>query len=154
MLSIVELRVGIRLQQNIKNVRIFFSHSKALQQDAIRRFQSRTPLKSGCPTSAFQLCVVQSHNLSRHCQALFKRTGDGNTGEIDRSLYYLDEVVLLSSAGVSSRLKDPRSALAGARAGLLLLFRVEDEEEERKLDSAHAPQRGKHWVIISQVSKT
>jgi hypothetical protein len=64
-------------------------------------------------------------------------------------LHYLDEVVLLSSAGVSSRLKEPRSALAGARAGLLLLFRV--EEEERKLDSAHAPQKGKHWVIISQV---
>jgi hypothetical protein len=56
----------------------------------------------------------------------------------DSDLHYLDEVVLLSSAGVSSRLKDPRSALAGARAGLLLLFRVEEEEEERKLDSAHA----------------
>jgi len=63
-------------------------------------------------------------------------------------------VVLLSSAGVSSRLKEPRSALAGARAGLLLLFRVEEDEEERKLDSAHASQRGKHWVIISQVCKT
>jgi hypothetical protein len=62
-------------------------------------------------------------------------------------------VVLLSSAGVSRRLKDPRSALAGAIIGLLLLFRVEDEEE-RKLDSAHASQRGKHWVIISQVCKT
>ncbi len=72
----------------------------------------------------------------------------------DSDLHYLDEVVLLSSAGVSSRLKDPRSALAGARAGLLLLFRVEEEEEERKLDSAHAPQRGKLWVIISQVCKT
>jgi hypothetical protein len=58
-------------------------------------------------------------------------------------------VVLLSSAGVSSRLKEPRSALAGARAGLLLLFRVE-EEEERKLDSTHASQRGKHWVIPYQ----
>jgi hypothetical protein len=61
-------------------------------------------------------------------------------------------VVLLRSAGVSSRLKEPRSALAGARAGLLLLFKV--EEEERKLDSTHAQQRGKHWVIISQVCKT
>jgi hypothetical protein len=63
-------------------------------------------------------------------------------------------VVLLSSAGVSSRLKDPRSALAGAIVGLLLLFRVEEEEEERKLDSTHAQQRGKHWIIISQVYKT
>ncbi len=64
----------------------------------------------------------------------------------DSDLHYLDEVVLLSSAGVSSRLKDPRSALAGARAGLLLLSKLEAEEEERKLDSTHAQQRGKHWV--------
>ncbi len=56
---------------------------------------------------------------------------------------------MLSKAGVSSRLKDPRSALAGAIVGLLLLFRVEEEEEERKLDSAHAPKRGKHLVITS-----
>ena len=50
---------------------------------------------------------------------------------------YLELVDLLRRAGVSRRLNDPRSVLAGVevRSGLLLLlFRVE-EEDARKLDS-------------------
>jgi hypothetical protein len=55
-----------------------------------------------------------------------------------KAAHYLELVDLLSSAGVSSRLNVPRSAvLAGVDvAGLLfILFRL--EEEERKLDSVN-----------------
>jgi hypothetical protein len=50
---------------------------------------------------------------------------------------YLEPVVLLSRAGVSSRLKEPRSTLAGVDVVGLFLFRLLLPADDRKLDSVH-----------------